>query len=236
MLHAWLTPASVVTFVQRYWHKQPYAHPDTARCAVPLLGWELERVLADDTPPEVLVVTRGKVVESSVPRTLHEVWALMRQDIGLVIRRAEQHNSGLGQLAVSFGEDLLGEEHIQLFVTPANTYSFRWHYDFEDVFIVQTADVKEYFLRDNTVDRQRVRGTCPDFARVRDEVSPVATVRLLPGDWVYIPSRWWHVAKCLEDSLSISVGVLSHEEGSQRTPREAGGLLGWAVSKTASGG
>jgi 50S ribosomal protein L16 3-hydroxylase len=101
--------------------------------------------------------------------------------------------------------------HIQLFVTPAGTHSFGWHYDFEDVFIVQATGVKEYFLRDNTVERQRARGTCPDFERFRQEISPLATVRLLQRDWLYIPSRWWHVAKCIEDSLSISVGVFPHE-------------------------
>jgi 50S ribosomal protein L16 3-hydroxylase len=212
MLHEWLTPVSVAVFVQRYWHRQPYACPDTAHRAVPLLGWEtLERVLADDTPPDVLVVTRGKVVETSAPRTLEEVRALMRQGIGLVIRRAERHDGGLAQLAASFGQELQGEGHVQVFVTPASTYSFGWHYDFEDVFIAQTKGVKEYFLRDNTVECDRARGTCPDFERFRDEVSALATVRLLPGDWLYIPSRWWHVAKCFEDSLSISIGVLPHE-------------------------
>jgi hypothetical protein len=30
---------------------------------------------------------------------------------------------------------------------------------------------------------------------------------LIAGDWLYVPARWWHVAKCVEDSLSISLGV-----------------------------
>jgi len=212
MLHEWLTPVAVAAFVRLYWRKQPYARPDAAHRAVPLLGWDtLERVLADETPPDVLVVTRGKVLETPTPRALSEVYALMRQGIGLVIRHAEQHDLGLAQLATSFGQDLSGEVHIQLFVTPAGTHSFGWHYDFEDVFIAQTTGVKEYFLRENTVDRHSARGTCPDFERFHEEISLLATVRLLPGDWVYIPSRWWHVAKCIEDSLSISVGVFPHE-------------------------
>jgi hypothetical protein len=28
---------------------------------------------------------------------------------------------------------------------------------------------------------------------------------------LYIPAFWWHVARCIEDSLSISVGVFPHE-------------------------
>jgi ribosomal protein L16 Arg81 hydroxylase len=218
MLHEWLSPVAVAAFVRLYWHQQPYARPDAAHRAVSLLGWDtLERVLADERPPDVLVVTRGKVIDTPAPRALEEVYTLMRRTVGLVIRRAEHHDAGLAQLATSFGQDLPGEVHIQLFVTPAGTHSFGWHYDFEDVFIVQTTGVKEYFLRDNTVDRQRAPGTCPDFEQFHEEISPLATVRLLPGDWLYIPSRWWHVAKCIEDSLSISVGVFPHAYGAMGT-------------------
>lgn len=59
MLHEWLIPTSVAAFVELYSHKQPYARPDTARGAVSLFGSAtLERILADDTPPDVLVITR----------------------------------------------------------------------------------------------------------------------------------------------------------------------------------
>ena len=44
-----------------------------------------------------------------------------------------------------------GTAHVQLFVTPAETHGFSWHYDAEEVFIVQTAGVKDYLLRENTV-------------------------------------------------------------------------------------
>ena len=53
-------------------------------------------------------------------------------------------------------------------------YGFSWHYDFEDVFIAQTDGAKEYFFRENTVDLQ-TRGGQPDFTRVRDEVTPIAS-------------------------------------------------------------
>jgi ribosomal protein L16 Arg81 hydroxylase len=212
MLHEWLAPLPVNTFIQLYLHQQPYARPGSARRAVPIFGWDtLERVLADQPPPDVLVVTRGKVMDLPAPHTIGEAYTLLHRGIGLVIRRAERHDAGLAALAVSFAHDLPGEVNVQLFVTPAGTHSFGWHYDFEDVFIAQTTGVKEYFMRDNTVDRQRERGTCPDFEQFRNEVAPLAAVRLLPGDWVYIPARWWHVAKCIEESLSISVGVFPNE-------------------------
>jgi ribosomal protein L16 Arg81 hydroxylase len=34
------------------------------------------------------------------------------------------------------------------------------------------------------------------------------TATLVAGDFLYIPSRWWHMALCKEDALSISVGLM----------------------------
>jgi 50S ribosomal protein L16 3-hydroxylase len=125
-----------------------------------------------------------------------------------VIRRAERNDPALADLAAAFAADLPGTINVQLFVTRAGTNGFGWHYDFEEVFIVQTAGVKDYYFRENTVDRDTPLGTQPNFEKFRDERGPLRTARLCAGDWLYIPSRWWHMARCQEDSLSISIGVL----------------------------
>jgi ribosomal protein L16 Arg81 hydroxylase len=135
----------------------------------------------------------------------------MVEGIGLVIHRAEEHDAALAELAASLTQSIPGEVHVQLFVTPGGTHGFGWHYDDEDVFIVQTDGTKDYFFRDNTVERYRPPGAAPDFSRFGHEASPIGTARLIAGDWLYIPSRWWHVAKCIDDSLSISLGVLPDE-------------------------
>jgi ribosomal protein L16 Arg81 hydroxylase len=31
--------------------------------------------------------------------------------------------------------------------------------------------------------------------------------RLLPGDWLYMPKGYWHLAHAYEHSLSLSIGV-----------------------------
>ncbi len=209
MLAQWLKPVPVEAFVRTQLGKRPFAMAGSAQGTAPIFGWQtLERVLAAEPPADVLVVALGKLIERPAPRTLAEARALLNQGIGLVIRRAERHDPGLGALAAAFAGDLGGEAHIQLFITPAGTHGFDWHYDFEEVFIAQTLGIKEYFFRDNTTDRHTPVGTNPDFGLVRKEITPIATARLAAGDWVYIPSRWWHVASCVEDSLSISVGVL----------------------------
>jgi ribosomal protein L16 Arg81 hydroxylase len=208
MLSRWLAPMQLDVFLRDYFRKQPYATPFGAQSSSHAFGWDtLERFLVEKFEADILVVSRGKLADAPAPRTLADARALMAEGIGLVIRRAEQHDGELAALASSITRDIPGQVNVQLFVTPAGTHGFTWHYDDEEVFIVQTHGGKEYFLRDNTVERCRPAGAAPDFTRIAGESSPVAGVRLIAGDWLYIPSPWWHMAKCLEDSLSISIGI-----------------------------
>jgi len=107
----------------------------------------------------------------------------------------------------------------------AQSPSFGWHYDFEDVFIAQTAGVKDYYFRANTVALDAVLGDKLDFTSFRNERSPLMSARLAAGDWLYLPARWWHLVKCVQESLSISVGVMSPSE-LQRARRLPAGWTG----------
>ena len=209
MLREWLAPTPVAEFARTHLGRAPDARPRAARAAVPLFTWPtLDRILRVEPAPDLLVVNAGRLLDVPPPRDLARLRELMAKGAGVVIRRAERLDAGLASLAESFARDLPGEVHLQLFVTPAGRHGFAWHYDFEEVFIAQTAGVKDYYFRENTVDPHVPRGAQPDFTAYRRETSPVATARLHAGDWLYVPSRWWHVARCVEDSLSISVGVL----------------------------
>jgi ribosomal protein L16 Arg81 hydroxylase len=207
MLEEWLNPMSVSSFARDYLRTQPYASPSSANRAMPIFGWDTLDQLLTRNPPDVLVVAQGKLLELPSPRSLGEALDLLTSGVGLVIRRAEKVDDAVAGLAASVTQHIPGEVHVQLIVTPAGTYGFGWHYDDEDVFIVQTEGSKDYFFRDNTVDRERPAGTAPDFTRFGNEASPIGTARLLAGDWLYVPARWWHAAKCIEDSLSISLGI-----------------------------
>ena len=84
---------------------------------------------------------------------------------------------------------------------------FGWHYDAEDVFIAQTAGEKDYYFRENTVEADTPFPP-KDFQAYHAETSALQTAHLVAGDFLYIPARWWHMALCREDALSISVGVM----------------------------
>ena len=187
--------------------RQAWARPGVARAQLELFGWDALGRILEQPRLDLICVARGQFLDVPSPRSLADARALLADGAGFVIRHAQHHDSALARFADAFTRDLPGRAHIQLFVTPGGTHGFAWHYDAEEVFITQTAGVKDYFFRANTVTTDAPRAVRHDFSRFRDETSPLQTARLLPGDALYLPARWWHMAKCVEDSLSISLGI-----------------------------
>jgi ribosomal protein L16 Arg81 hydroxylase len=211
VLEDWLAPRAPAWFLEHHFGRAPHAAAGAARGALPLLVWPtFDGVLADGPEVDVLTVAGGRFVPAPPPRSSADVRALMRRGVSTVVRGAERHDAGLRALAASLERSLpdAGEVHVQLYATPGGTNSYGWHYDFEDVFIAQTAGAKDYYFRANTVALGTRLGERLDFGPVRDERSPLMSSRLLAGDWLYLPRRWWHLVKCVEEALSISVGVM----------------------------
>jgi hypothetical protein len=208
MLREWLSPLPVAGFVRTHLGRQPYARPGAALESLQSFDWEVLAQILATRPPDILIARAGRLVDAPIPRDLHAARKLMTQELGIVIRNSERQHAGLAALAHAFALDLPGEVHVQLYVTPAGTQTFGWHFDLEDVFIAQTVGVKDYYFRENTVAPSIPPGTPLDFSSVRQETSPLFASQLIAGDWLYIPRRWWHLVRSVEDSLSISIGVL----------------------------
>lgn len=213
MLSEWLEPMGIDEFTALHWGRRPYARPGAAAGAVSRLSWDvLELILEARPAPDVLVARDGRLANVAPPRSRRAARQILDDRLGIVVREAERHDEALAELARSFGRDLPGVVHIQLYVTPAGTRTFGWHFDSEHVFIVQTQGTKDYFMRANTVLPAGEPGLAPDFGAVRREKSPLLTARLIPGDWLYIPARWWHLVHSNDDALSISIGVLPQRQ------------------------
>jgi hypothetical protein len=221
MLAEWLSPRPLSPFLDGHSGKRPCVGTGTAFDAVPLLTWEtFGHVLTSGLTLDVRTVSAGRPVAAPRPTGLEEVRALLGRGIGVVVRGSERHDPELARLAESFERFLSGEVHVQLQATPAGTNSDGWRCDFEDRFIAQTAGIDDYFFRDTTA----ARCTRRRDALFREEKTPIFSSRLEPGDWLYLPARWWHLVKCVEDSLSISVGAMSPQmlRSARRAP------AGWA--------
>jgi 50S ribosomal protein L16 3-hydroxylase len=208
MLRNWLGATSLDAFLSTHCGTRAWAGAGVAVKISPLFSWEVLERLLGIVDIDLLVVAGGKLWDAPRPTTLPQARAMMERGLGFVLRRAELHHEGLAWLASTFTQDLPGTPHVQLFITPGGTHGFGWHYDLEEVFIVQTAGCKDYYFRENTVSpTDRIPGRL-DFTPFARERSPLQTARLIEGDCLYIPARWWHMARSIEDSLSISLGVL----------------------------
>jgi 50S ribosomal protein L16 3-hydroxylase len=217
VLRRWLDEVPLTSFLRHHLGRQPIARPSSAADAIGLFGWRsLDRLLRRPGL-DVLAIRDGRERKLPAPRSLEEARRLLDVGVGLVLRRAERHDAALEALGRSLARDLPGQVRIQLFVTAGATSGFGWHYDAEEVFIVQTGGEKDYYFRRNTIDPAPVPGTKPDFGRIREERTPTMTSTLLPGDWLYLPRGWWHAARARTDSLSISLGVTLADAASSRS-------------------
>lgn len=171
-----------------------------------LFEWtRLQRILEHPLAPDVLVTRDGALLEIAAPCTIAAARTLIAAGSGLVVRRAQRHDAVLAQLACGLEAELSGVVQVQLFVTPAQTRGFSWHYDREHVLILQTLGMKTYYLRENTVVARPADEI--DFARYHDERSEVQACTLHAGDLLYLPSGTWHMGRADTTALSVSLGI-----------------------------
>jgi 50S ribosomal protein L16 3-hydroxylase len=186
---------------------QPFARPGI-RAACELFDWpKLEEVLQSRPAPDVIVVRRGQLLDEPAPRSEQDVRQLFQQGAGVVVRHAHRNARSLRVLTEAVAAELAATVHVQLFVTPAGTHGFGWHYDPDDVTIVQTVGEKDFYFRANTQHPQLEVGARPDFRVIERETSPLLSCRLLAGDALYLPRGTWHVAYARQDALSLSIGA-----------------------------
>lgn len=214
----WLSNLSREDFLAKHFHKAPYAEPGSARGARPLMTWDkVAALLAARPRPDLIVSRGGEWLAGHDPETVDDAQNLFASGCSIVLRNVDRFDEDLAQLALAFGGELPGDVTVHVFATPMSHVGFGWHYDAEDVFIVQTAGTKEYLLRQNTVNPEPTIRNMPRDMQFERETSQVIACTLAAGDWLYIPRGWWHRAKGVDDALSMSIGVLSPAAGG--TPR-----------------
>jgi 50S ribosomal protein L16 3-hydroxylase len=207
VLQNWLGTMQLEQFCARHLGRVPLARPNAARATIAACDWDVFGRLLASRPDDALVVARGRLLDAPLPRSLSELRALFSLGAGVALRKPERDCPEVAAVAAAFARDLPGEQRVIVFATAKDTHGFGWHYDAEDVFIVQTAGDKTYYFRQNSVDPEPVRGAQPDFRTFAQEKTPIMECRLLAGDWLYLPRGYWHVARAHADSLSISIGV-----------------------------
>jgi ribosomal protein L16 Arg81 hydroxylase len=203
---------AVSKFIDEHLHRLPLALAGSAESVRALGSWDAVGGMLACADADVLLVRGGERHRGEIPREVGAVRALCDEGYTLRVRHAERHHAGIAELAAAFEQALCGAVDVQVFATPAGQPGFSWHYDAEDVFIIQTAGEKEYSLRKNTVNPWPLEETLPADMRYEREVMPLVRVLLAAGDLLYIPCGWWHKAEApagKETAISLAVGVMS---------------------------
>jgi 50S ribosomal protein L16 3-hydroxylase len=198
-------------FVREHFQRLPFSRTSAAKEICELGTWPVWDHLLRDPEADVMIVRDGEQFPARRPDNGHEGAALLAEGFTLLVRHAEKHQAGLQAFAAEFVRDFRAPVNVHLYATPPGRHGFSWHYDCEDVFILQTGGAKEYSLRKNTVHPWPLEETIPQDMRYGREIMPLMRVLLAVGDWLYIPCGYWHKAECPpgnEPALSIALGVM----------------------------
>jgi ribosomal protein L16 Arg81 hydroxylase len=198
---------SPTTFVEEFFLRLPVAMPNCARGFISLGSWDVLSHLISQVETDVMVVREGQRSMSARPLSIDGVRSLLGEGHTVLVRHAERGHDALAQLAKEFSTELGAPVDIHLYATPPDRHGFGWHYDVEDVFILQTVGTKEYLLRKNTVNPWPLLETLPADMRYGRELMPLIRCDLEPGDWLYIPNGYWHRAVAKTESLSLAIGL-----------------------------
>ncbi len=198
---------SLSQFVAEYFQRLPYSTAGRAASLCELGSWQSLAAILERKSADVLVCRRNEQYADAPPHSEQEALALVKQGYTLLVRHAERHDERLAQLAAEFQAAFAAPVNIHMYCTPGGQYGFGWHYDAEEVFIVQTTGRKEYRLRKNTVNPWPIEETLPTDMRYEREIMPLVKCELAAGDWLYIPSGYWHMAESRETALSLAIGI-----------------------------
>lgn len=209
VLKEMLGETSLDIFLQKHFTRLPFSSVHGARQLTHLLNWKTVENILQEKKSVLRIVQDGRVIKDYVDLNFPEAQKHHEQGHTLLLRYAEKSDEALLKLAQDFARSFHTEVDIQLYCTPENHNAFGWHYDVEEVFIVQTRGSKHYTIRPNTIHPNPLVLSIPKNQGYEQEKSDVAIeVTLEEGDWLYIPSGWWHVARTKKESMHISIGLM----------------------------
>lgn len=220
----------VRSFAGRQWQREPalFARKDPAAPAPPfdldeldaaldgglLRTPYLEMVRSDKVtvPPEAFTTARvinGVGHHGFADRA--KVLALLRGGATLLLRRVDQWHRPTGDLVARLSEELDRRVEAFFFVTPVGGQGLAVHRDDADVFVLQAAGRKTWYVHDAPTTADWRLGELPD-----DERSPLRLHGVLePGDVLYVPRGFAHRAVGaggLSAHLSLTVRDLSVQD------------------------
>lgn len=208
-----LSPDHQATFFSEHFQKKPFAMPFQTLFFRGLVSWSLIHEISEKGHNDILLAKKGRL-----PRERHlreeslclvDLLEGFKKGFTIVIRHSERSHPQLQSLCEDFAKMFSCTVDLQLYYTPAQEEGFDWHYDLEDVFVIQTTGEKEFLLKKNTVCAPpfTMEKTQQEYFRQETEKTEIRCW-LKPGDLLYIPAGYWHKAYAVSESGHLSIGLL----------------------------
>jgi 50S ribosomal protein L16 3-hydroxylase len=205
-----LEPTPLESFLGRHLRKEPFALPYKASPFCNLINWQL---ISEILPQHdnCWLVRNGRLSQKDADGklTLNQAKDAFKNGETLLIRNSEKAHQQINTIAQDFRDLFKAPIDVQIYCTPGGHEGFDWHYDLEDVFVIQSVGEKEFYLRKNKFKIGKsvvLPKTTAELALLCD--GPEIRCTLKAGDWLYIPAGYWHKARALTDSFHFSVGAL----------------------------
>jgi bifunctional lysine-specific demethylase and histidyl-hydroxylase NO66 len=216
-------------FAARYWGRSPLLTTHDA------LGEDFGALLSLDTVDELLsrrglrtpflrVAKDGKVVDASrftrsggagaeIADQLADdkLLGLFLDGSTLVLQGLHRAWPPLIAFAAQLAEDLGHPVQVNAYITPPQSQGFSAHYDVHDVFVLQIAGEKRWFIHEPVLDAPLRSQPWNDRSAAVGEAAtrePLIDTVLRPGDALYLPRGYLHSAKALGGvSAHLTVGI-----------------------------
>lgn len=126
----------------------------------------------------------------------------------LILRGLERYHPVIAAFCRALAADVGHPVRANAYVTPANSQGHGIHYDLHDVFVLQCSGRKHWRVHERqVVDPLPGTGVEP-YVRFEDLRATVIDEVLGPGDSLYIPRGWPHLASTAgEASIHLTLGV-----------------------------
>ena len=157
--------------------------------------------------------TRGGGVGATVDDQVDDaaLARLFADGATLVLQGLHRSHAPLVDFSQALAADLGHPVQVNAYVTPPQAQGFSDHYDVHDVFVLQVAGEKRWFIREPVLRHPTRDQPWTDRRAAVEQAAkqpPLIDVVLRPGDALYLPAGFLHAAQALgETSAHLTVGI-----------------------------
>ena len=221
-----LTPFSIEDFFKQYHEKDILYIPrnDESYYQTILTSLEISNYLdrQDIFYPSLRIVKNGKEIPNAeytlkgTPIGHHrkdgmkhteKAFALFNNGATFVIQAGQRYFNHLSHCCLQLSKKFNAPVQANLYITPNKSQGFNPHWDTHDVFVLQISGTKTWHLYgfEKELPTKNQSFVSKDYNK-----TPIHTIQLKPGDFLYLPRGYVHDA-IADNGISshITIGILS---------------------------